>query len=46
MDNKKIKFGVIGVGYLGKYHVKHLTEFDFIDLKNGTSFFLLKSILK
>jgi predicted dehydrogenase len=31
MDNKKIKFGVIGVGYLGKYHVKHLAEFDFID---------------
>ena len=32
MDNKKIKFGVIGVGYLGKHHVKHLSQFDFIDL--------------
>ena len=31
MNNKKIKFGVIGVGYLGKYHVKHLSEFDCID---------------
>ena len=31
MNNKKIKFGVIGVGYLGKYHVKHLSEFYFID---------------
>ena len=32
MDNKKIKFGVVGVGYLGKHHVKHLSKFDFIDL--------------
>ncbi len=32
MDNKKIKFGVIGVGYLGQHHVKHLAKFDFIDL--------------
>jgi len=32
MDNKKIKFGVVGVGYLGKHHVKHLSNFDFIDL--------------
>ena len=32
MDNKKIKFGVVGVGYLGKHHVKHLSQFDFIDL--------------
>lgn len=32
MGNKKIKFGVVGVGYLGKHHVKHLSKFDFIDL--------------
>ena len=32
MNNKKIKFGVVGVGYLGKHHVKHLSKFDFIDL--------------
>ena len=32
MDNKKIKFGVVGVGYLGQHHVKHLSKFDFIDL--------------
>ena len=32
MNNKKIKFGVVGVGYLGKHHVKHLAKFDFIDL--------------
>ena len=32
MDNKKIKFGVVGVGYLGKHHVKHLSKFGFIDL--------------
>ena len=32
MDNKKIKFGVVGVGYLGQHHVKHLAKFDFIDL--------------
>ena len=32
MDNKKIKFGVVGVGYLGKHHVKHLSQFDFVDL--------------
>ena len=31
MENKKIKVGVIGVGYLGKHHVKHLAGFDFID---------------
>ncbi len=31
MSNKKIKFGVVGIGYLGKYHVKHLAEFEFID---------------
>ena len=32
MDNKKIKFGVVGVGYLGQHHVKHLAKFNFIDL--------------
>ena len=32
MDHKKIKFGVVGLGYLGKHHVKHLAKFDFIDL--------------
>ena len=32
MNNKKIKFGVVGVGYLGKHHVKHLAKFDFVDL--------------
>ena len=32
MNNKKIKFGVVGVGYLGKHHVKHLSQFDFVDL--------------
>ena len=32
MGNKKIKFGVVGVGYLGQHHVKHLAKFDFIDL--------------
>tara|TARA_B100001996_G_C18644165_1_gene586728 strand:+ start:22 stop:972 length:951 start_codon:yes stop_codon:yes gene_type:complete len=32
MDSQKIKFGVVGVGYLGKHHVKHLSQFDFIDL--------------
>ena len=32
MNNKKIKFGVVGVGYLGQHHVKHLSKFDFIDL--------------
>ena len=32
MGNKKIKFGVVGVGYLGKHHVKHLSKFNFIDL--------------
>ncbi|MAO71267.1 MAG: oxidoreductase [Flavobacteriales bacterium] len=30
--NKKIKFGVIGVGYLGKFHVKHLFDLDCVDL--------------
>ena len=29
MGDKKIKFGVIGVGYLGEYHLKHL-----LDIKN------------
>jgi len=29
---KKINFGLIGVGYLGKYHLKHLLKFDFINL--------------
>ena len=32
MKNKKIKFGVVGVGYLGKHHVKHLSQFPFIEL--------------
>ena len=32
MDSKKNKFGVVGVGYLGNHHVKHLSKFDFIDL--------------
>jgi predicted dehydrogenase len=32
MNKKKIKFGVVGVGYLGKHHVKHLAKFDFVDL--------------
>ena len=32
MNNQKIKFGVVGVGHLGKHHVKHLAKFDFIDL--------------
>ena len=32
MGNKKIKFGVVGVGHLGQHHVKHLAKFDFVDL--------------
>ena len=32
MNNRKIKFGVVGVGYLGKFHVKHLSGIDCIDL--------------
>ena len=32
MNSKKIKLGVIGVGYLGKHHVKHLSQFECVDL--------------
>ena len=32
MNTKKVKFGVIGVGYLGKFHVKQLSSLDCIEL--------------
>ncbi len=32
MNSKKINLGVIGVGYLGKYHVKHLSQFECVNL--------------
>tara|TARA_B100000614_G_scaffold133946_2_gene119241 strand:- start:6764 stop:7711 length:948 start_codon:yes stop_codon:yes gene_type:complete len=32
LNNRKIKIGVIGVGYLGKFHVKHLNNLDLYDL--------------
>jgi len=32
LNSKKIKIGVIGVGYLGKYHVKHLNNLDSYEL--------------
>jgi len=32
MINKKIKFGLIGLGHLGKYHLKHLSSFDFVEM--------------
>ena len=41
MDNKKIKFGVVGVGYLGQHHVKHLAKFNFIDIKWINNYFVV-----
>ena len=30
--SKKIKLGVIGLGYLGKYHLKHLSLFNCVEI--------------
>jgi len=32
MVAEKIKIGLIGLGYLGKYHLKHLASFDFVEI--------------
>ena len=32
MINKKIKIGVVGLGYLGKFHVKHLSTMDMVKI--------------
>ena len=32
MNTKKVKFGVVGVGYLGKFHVKQLSSLACIEL--------------
>ena len=32
MKRKKIKLGLIGLGHLGKYHLKHLVSFDFVEI--------------
>ena len=32
MKRKKIKLGLIGLGHLGKYHLKHLASFDFLEI--------------
>ena len=29
--NKKVSVGIVGVGHLGKYHVKHLTAIDNVE---------------
>ena len=31
MINKKIKIGVVGLGYLGEFHVKHLSTLDKVE---------------
>ena len=32
MINKKIKIGVVGLGYLGEFHVKHLSTLDTVEV--------------
>ena len=32
MKRKKINLGLIGLGHLGKYHLKHLAAFDFVEI--------------
>ena len=32
MLDKKIKLGLIGLGHLGKYHLNHLSSFDFVEI--------------
>ena len=32
MDEKKIKYGVVGVGYLGKFHLKHLLKINQVEV--------------
>ena len=32
MIAEKIKIGLIGLGYLGKYHLKHLASFEFVEI--------------
>lgn len=32
MNQKKIRYGIIGVGYLGKFHLKHLLDLKYVNL--------------
>ena len=32
MAVEKIKIGLIGLGHLGKYHLKHLASFEFVEI--------------
>ena len=31
-NNKKIKYGVVGAGYLGGYHVEQISKFNNVDI--------------
>ena len=30
--NKKIKYGIIGAGYLGNYHAEQISKIDSVDI--------------